>query len=241
MVDNTYFFGLYNTKLGDDDVRVSMLNLVNRRQAERYPVTLKRIFNTDKTIEVIEEKSDILEIGYLELGKLDWLKDQIMYLVHDMLIWYKKRVKLIIPSCDYDAKLMEEQGFIPFLSGADYMDISISIRFYEKKEGEYIKKEEREVLSYNKLFCDFAFGVGDEEEPDQEEFRVRDGIESCLWYEFRKAWPETIDGLMEYGDFLCDCIDELPDYADFCITYKLKRDDRGHPLYTRPGSADLRC
>ena len=241
MDDYTHFFGLYKTKLGDDDVRVSMLNMVNRRHPQRFPVTLKRIFNSDKTIEVIEEKSDILEIGCLELDKLDWLKDQIMYLVHDMLIWYKKRVKLIIPSCDYDAKLMEEQGFIPFLSGADYMDISISISFYEKKEEEeYIKKEEREVLRYNKLFCDgFAFGVGNEEKPDQEEFHTRRNIESCLSYELRKAWPETIDGLREFGEFLCNCTNDLPNYADFCITYKLKREDRPHPLYTRPGFRDL--
>ena len=227
MDDYTHFFGLYDIKHGDKDVRFSVLNLVNRRHPLQFPVTLKKTFNPDEAIEVIEEKSGILNLKKLNLEHLGCLKDQIMYLVHDMLIWYKKRVKVIIPSSYYDVEEMERQGFIPFLSGADYLDIIITIRFYEKQHNQFRKKEEREVLRYNRLYCEFAFGRDQEEQAlNREEFYTRGCIESHLAYELRKVWPD--DGF-------------LTNYASFCITYKLKRVDEPDPLFTRPDFRNIKC
>ena len=219
-----YFFDKYKIKHGDEVMGFSMLNAVNRRHPLQFPVTLKKFFNPDEAIEVIEEKSNILDLEGLRLGHLGCLQDQIMYLVHDMLIWYKKRVKVIIPACIYDAEELKRQGFIPFLSGNNSLDISITVRFY-KKYGRYFKMEEREVLRYN-MDCDFAFGRDDEDQClGQEEFWAVDDIGRCLSYEFAKAWPEN--GF-------------VTNYADFCITYKLKRVDRPEPpVYRRPDFSDL--
>ena len=89
-----FFFNKYNIKNGDEIF--SYLQTVNRRHPLQFPVTLEK-FTPNETTEIIEEKSDILNLKELGLTHFERLKDQIMYLVHDMLIWYKKKSKTHSP------------------------------------------------------------------------------------------------------------------------------------------------
>ena len=126
-----------------------------------------------------------------------------------MLDWYAKRRDLIIPNTVAIVKEFKEQGFFPFLSNGDTLNINIIVCFYEKKEKEYVKKEGCEVLVYKTLFSHVNV-------------RLMGEIQRCLNYEFEKAWPSK---------------DLVTDYFDFCITYKIELDKKN--LFKRPSFEDL--
>ena len=207
-----FFPGKYNIKRGIYSNNSSMLYTINREQYRDpcvfYPVTLEKDV-IEKPEEIIKEKSDIINISSFHIGGYYFLRNEIMKLVRDMVDWYAKRKDLIIPNTAAIVKEFKEQGFFPFLSNGDTLDINIIICFYEKKEEEYVKKEECEVLVYKTLFSHVDVSLmGD--------------IKRCLEYEFEKAWPSK---------------DFVTNYLDFCITYKIGLDKKH--LFKRPSFEDL--
>ena len=149
----------------------------NRR--EEVPVTLKNISNYVQE-EVIEEKSGIIDLNSL----FPTTEEKYMYstyisliynMIEDMASWYEKRRDFLEardkPSI---AKELKKQSFHPFLSDEDSLKIVVVVRFYEKKEEGFIKKEEREVLNYTTILLNASLNRFSK-------------ASSHLYYEFEKA------------------------------------------------------
>ena len=131
----------------------SPLRKVGRSHPLRFPVTLEKFFTTERT-EMIEEKSDIMVLSQLGIVNTRCLVNQIVYLIQDMLVWYKVRLNNRKDNGNV-FKGYEERDFFPFLITDDALDITVTVRFYEKKEGEeYEEKERRETLNVKNLFLD---------------------------------------------------------------------------------------
>ena len=104
----------------------SPLRDVKRKNLLRFPVYLNKI-DTSERSEIIEQKSDILEWLKLGVASVDGLKEQIVYLIHDFLVWYQQRYRTQNVK---KMKKFEEQGFFPFLFPSDSLNIAVSVRFY---------------------------------------------------------------------------------------------------------------
>ena len=216
----------YNIKHGVFSDDSSLLYTVPRQSEVQlwYPVTLEKVTDfifpeTEK--EIIKEKSDIIDLQVSSDNMIcHSLRYEIMRFINDMLIWYKKRKNFFNSNNKAAiAKELKMQGFFPFLS-EDILHINIGLCFYEKKEEEYIKKEEREVFVYN-LPLRFFVGKSD---TDEKVFSAMCAINKCLTYEVNKMWLRDIT---------------LTNYVDFHITYKLRLVEDEKSFFKRDSFEDL--
>ena len=106
--------------------------------------------------EGIEEKPIVFDFSSVYIRStadrdlLDYYRSYVIYkTIKGMIGWYKERRDFF--GVKDKASIVEElkrQAFHPFLSEDDLLKITVVVRFYEKKEEEFIKKEERNVLTY---------------------------------------------------------------------------------------------
>ena len=175
----------------------------------KYDNYMKRIFEKDQE-EVIKEESGIIDLRSIHHRKMvedEELFEFYHYVINkfivDMISWYGKRMDFLgVRDKPSIAKMLKCQGFYPFLSKKDLLKIDVVVRFYEKKEEVFIKKEERNVLSVT------------------DSLSHRNDYPDCrglLRYEFEKAWPDKI---------------LPSQYIDFCITYSLRlSEDKERPSF----------
>ena len=134
--------------------------------------------------EVIKEESGIIDLQNIKKINPWWDRDNIFEcfpgiiddFINDMVRWYEQRMDFFgVRDKVSVAKTLEVQNFYPFISKKDILKIDVVVRFYEKKEEEFIKKEERNVLSNTASLGSIN------------NYRCL-----LLGYEFEKAWPDKI-------------------------------------------------
>ena len=115
----------------------SPLSEVERKKQLSFPVYLKKA-KSQEIKEIILQTTDILELTKLSITTVDALKEIILGLIRDILVWYQKRYH---NENEQKRIKYEKQGFLPILFPSHSLNISGEFDFYSKEQRNYKEEE----------------------------------------------------------------------------------------------------